>query len=104
MKKDGKKACECKSIEEIRAQIDVIDRELVRLFAKRFEYVKEVVKYKDKTEDAVVAIERKEFVIGQRADWAKELGLDPEMFAKLFEQLIDHNISKEMELIKETTK
>jgi chorismate mutase-like protein len=102
MKKVEKKACECKSIEEIRAQIDNIDRELVSMFAERFEYVKEVVKYKEKTEDAVVAIERKNFVIKQRAEWAKELGLDPEMFAKIFEQLIDHYISKEMELIKET--
>lgn len=94
-------ANECRSIEEVRAQIDQIDQQLIQLFAKRQEYVKEVVKYKDKTEEAIIAAERKKFVIEERSVWAKNLGLDQKAYARLFRLLIDHNIEKEMEMINE---
>lgn len=97
-----KSASECKSIEDVRQQIDLIDQEVIRLFAKRQEYVKEVVKYKDKTEEAIIAAERKEFVINQRSEWAQAYGLDKNAYAKLFEFLVDHNIKKEMEMINKT--
>lgn len=92
-------AKECKSIEEIRNQIDLIDEELVKLFAKRTEYVKEIVKYKEKNSDAIIARERKMHVIQQRSGWAEELGLDREAYAQIFTILIEHNISLEMNLI-----
>ena len=98
----NKSANECQSIEDVRQQIDLIDQELVRLFAKRQEYVKEVVKYKAKTEEAIIAAERKEFVIKQRSDWAKDHGLDKKAYAKLFRLLVEHNIEKEMEMINES--
>lgn len=94
-----KKACDCKSKEDVREQIDLIDQELIRLFAERYTYVKEIVKYKEKTEDAIVAQERKDLVIKQRSEWAEKLGLDKEAFAQLFRFLVDHNISKEMEIL-----
>jgi isochorismate pyruvate lyase len=93
------KPCECKSIEEIRGQIDRIDKALIELFAERFEYVTEIVKYKEKNQDAIVAIDRKNMVISQRAQWAEELGLDPETFSKIFRILVEHNITRELELI-----
>ncbi|MCF8357255.1 MAG: chorismate mutase [Prolixibacteraceae bacterium] len=98
-----KNACDCGSLEEVRKQIDIIDHKLITLFAKRYEFVKEVVKYKDKTEDAIVAQERKDHVIEQRSEWAAKMGLDKEAYAKIFAELIDHNISKELEIIKNTT-
>ena len=95
-------ANECQSIDDVRQQIDLIDQELIRLFAKRQEYVKEVVKYKDKTEEAIIASERRSFVINQRSEWAQDYGLDKKAYAKLFELLVDHNIRKEMEMINES--
>lgn len=89
----------CKSIEEIRAQIDLIDKQLVELFALRFEYVQEVVKYKENNKEAIVAEDRRQQVIEQRSEWARELGLDKDFYARLFESLIGHNISKELEII-----
>lgn len=99
-----KKACDCKTIEEIRKQIDTIDLELIQLFAKRYEYVKEIVKFKEKSVDAIIAEERKQQVIGQRSKWAEESGLDRDTYARIFTELIDHNISKELEIFKETNK
>ena len=94
-----RKACNCKSKEEVREQIDLIDKELIHLFAKRYEFVKEIVKFKEKTEDAIIANDRKEMVINQRSDWALKNGLDKEAYAQLFRMLVDHNISKEMEIL-----
>lgn len=95
------KACDCTSKKEVRNQIDQIDQELIRLFAKRYEYVKAIVKFKDKTEDAIIAAERKEFVIKQRSEWAQDYGLDKKAYASIFRDLIDHNISKEMEILEQ---
>lgn len=90
----------CKSISEVREQIDIIDHELIRLFAIRYEYVKSIVKFKEKTTEAIVAEKRKDHVIEQRSEWANECGLDKETFAEIFKILIDHNISKEFEILK----
>ena len=87
----------CTSKEEVRDEIDRIDRTILELFALRFEYVKAIVQFKaDK--DAVVAQDRKDQVIARRAQWAKELGLDEQTFADMYRLLIDSNIQKEMDL------
>lgn len=94
-----KKPTSCISKEEIRKHIDAIDREIINLFALRFEYVHEIVKFKTDHE-SVVALERKNEVIKVRGKWADELGLDRETFEHLYTVLIDHNISKELEILK----
>ncbi|MFA9389835.1 MAG: chorismate mutase [Prolixibacteraceae bacterium] len=97
-----KKASACKSKDEVRRQIDLIDQELIRLFAKRYEYVQSIVKFKDKTEEAIIDAERKEKVIKERSKWAADFGLDKKAYAQLFRHLIDHNISKEMEIFEKS--
>jgi chorismate mutase len=96
-----KKAKECQSKEEIRHEIDQIDAELVRLFAKRTEYVREITKYKTNNADEIVDENRKQQVIKQRSEWAEKLGLDKNVYAQLFTLLLEHNISLEFELLKE---
>ncbi len=95
-----KNPCECFSINEIREQIDGIDAQLVRLFAKRTEFVKEITKYKSNNLTEIVAEDRKKHVIKQRSEWAEQHGLDKNIYAKLFELLIDHNIAIEFETIR----
>jgi isochorismate pyruvate lyase len=94
-----KKPHECTSKDDVRDEIDRIDRRILELFALRFEYVKAIVQFKQDSE-SVVALERKELVINQRAQWAKELGLDEITFASMYRLLVDSNIEKEMELLK----
>lgn len=98
-----KKPCDCCSKEEIRQQIDAIDQEILSLFALRFDYVSEIVKYKNNVE-SVVAQERKNEVIHLRGKWAEELGLDKSTFECIFECLINHNINKELEMLEKRTK
>lgn len=99
-----KKAEECKSKDEIRQQIDLIDFDLVKLFAKRTEYVKEIVKYKDKNPDAIIAMERKMHVIKERGNWAKEFGLDQNVYEQIFQILVEHNITIELDLMNNSNK
>jgi chorismate mutase len=99
-----KKAEDCKSKDEIRKQIDRIDHELVELFAVRTEYVKEIVKYKDKNPDAIIVMERKMHVINERGDWAEKFGLNKEAYEQIFRILVEHNISIEMDLMKKSIK
>lgn len=90
---------DCNSKEEIRQQIDVIDKEIIALFAKRFVYVSEIVKFKNDAE-SVVAQDRKNEVIELRGKWAEEHGLDKDTFEQIYRFLVDHNIKKEMEILK----
>lgn len=89
---------ECTSMNEIREQIDLLDAEIIRLFAERHHFVEEIVKYKSDAE-SVVAIERKLEVIRKRGEWAGELGLDSKTFEIIYTILVDSNIQKEMELL-----
>ena len=88
--------CNCK--EEIRAQIDLIDKEIIALFAKRFQYVSEIVKFKTDVE-SVVAQNRKNQVIKERGEWAENHGLDKDTFEQIYRFLVDHNIGKELEIM-----
>ncbi len=89
---------DCNGKDEIREQIDVIDKEIISLFARRFEYVSEIVKYK-KDQESVVALDRKNHVIVQRGIWAEEMGLDRKTFEDIYECLIAHNIEKELQIL-----
>ncbi|MBP7508649.1 MAG: chorismate mutase [Prolixibacteraceae bacterium] len=92
------KPCDCSSKEEIRSQIDRIDFELIKLFSLRYDFVKEIVKYKEKNITDIVAEDRKVLVIKQRAEWAEEMGLDKNTFTEIFRILLESNINKEMEI------
>ena len=94
----AKSPSECKSKEEIRAQIDSIDKEIISLFGLRFQYVSEIVKYKTDIE-SVVAQDRKDHVIKQRGEWAETHGLDKDTFEQMYRFLVDHNIGKEIEIL-----
>jgi len=89
---------DCDNIQEIRDAIDVIDREILQLFAQRLEYVKEIVKFKSGDEEGIIARERKELVLKQRREWAEELGLDAEMMENIFRLLIDKNIQIQLDI------
>ena len=96
-----KKPSECISKDEIRHQIDIIDKEIIALFAKRFQYVSEIVKFKSNAQ-SVVAQDRKDHVIKQRGEWAETHGLDKDTFEQIYRFLVDHNIGKELEILEKS--
>jgi chorismate mutase len=97
----SKSPVECSSKDEIRLQIDEIDKEIIKLFGLRFRYVSEIVKFKSNVE-SVVAQDRKDHVIKARGEWAEEHGLDKETFEQIYRFLVEHNIGKELEILEKS--
>ena len=89
---------ECISAEEIRNEIDKIDKKIISLFSLRHSFVEEIVKFKN-DEEEIVANDRKKQVIRQRQEWASNNGLDAKTFEQIYTLLIDKNIQHEMELL-----
>jgi len=90
---------ECTNISEVRNEIDNIDREIIRLISTRFEYVKEVVKYKDNTASAIEASDRKQAVMRTRREWAEDNGLNPDVIENIYDQLVQYFIEEEKKII-----
>jgi len=94
----AKSAKECKNLEELRLEIDSLDKEIIRLIALRKEYAHEVVRYKEKTVEAIVAQERYDGVIARRKSLAAEQGLDPEVIEKVYRTIMNYFIDEELKI------
>lgn len=86
---------ECVSIEEIRGEIDAIDRQIIALLGQRFAYVKAASQYKT-SESSVKAPDRLQSMLEQRRIWAEAAGLEPEAIEKLYRDLVNYFIAEEM--------
>ena len=95
---------DCKNIEDIRRAIDELDEEIITLLGKRYQYVKEIVKFKEKNEESIVAKARREAVIRSRRKLAVENGLDPDVIEELYRNLINHFIAEDLKLIRDDDK
>jgi isochorismate pyruvate lyase len=73
----------------------------MKLFSERYEFVKEIVKFKT-DEASVIAETRQKQVIEKRREWAVELGLNPDLFEDIFWTLMRYNVRKELEILKNT--
>jgi len=100
IKSEGRKLpLECDSIAEIRKEIDAIDYSIIKLFGLRYNYVKHIVKYKDKSPESIAAVDRKKVVLKKRREWAIENGVNPEIFEEMFRNLIKHFIYEELKIV-----
>ena len=86
---------ECLNMQDIRAEIDAIDRQIINAFAKRFEYVKAASKFKT-SKTSVKAPERFKAMLQQRRIWAEEGGLNPDVIEKLYQDLVNYFIEEEL--------
>lgn len=89
---------DCENIQEVRDAIDELDYQILALFGKRYKYVEEIVKFKT-NKDGIIARDRQLEVLQKRKEWANQFGLNPELFAEIYETLIYWNIQKEMEIL-----
>jgi isochorismate pyruvate lyase len=91
---------DCNSIEEIREAIDHIDEKIISLLGERYKYVKEVVRFKEPTEESIVAKSRFDEVISSRRRLAEQWGLDPDLIEKIYRELLSHFIEEELKMIR----
>ena len=90
---------ECKSLEEVRANIDRIDDCIIKLIAERTDYVRQVTKFKTDAE-SVKAPDREEAVIRKVRGNAEKYGADADMAEALYREMISRFIELEMREIK----
>ncbi len=86
---------DCRDIDEVRENIDSIDREIVRLLSERSCYVKQAARFK-KTKEDVKAPKRVEEVIAKVRILASEQGIDPDIVEKVYRTMITCFINHEM--------
>lgn len=89
---------ECTSIEEVRAQIDRIDRAIVSAIAERRQYVQAIMRFKQ-TEADVQAPQRQQALLQARRCWAEEDGLNPDLVEALYRELVAHFVEEELETL-----
>lgn len=86
---------ECTTMAEIRAEIDRLDEDLVRLFAQRAEYIDRAAVIKAKVDLPARIDGRVEEVVANVRRHADTYGLPPELVEKLWRRLIDWSIARE---------
>lgn len=101
---NSKNPLECSNIDEVRHEIDNIDREIIRLLSVRTGYVHEVVKYKDGTAAGIEAPERRAAVLRTRREWAEACGFDADITEELYRRIVQYYISEEMKLVNDNAK
>lgn len=85
----------CNSLEEVRANIDRIDDEIIKLIAERGAYVVQASSFK-KNEEGVRDTGRVEKVIVKVRAKAQEYGANPDMVEALYREMISRFVNMEM--------
>lgn len=85
----------CTSLDDVRHEIDALDREIVALIAKRNAYVHQAAKFKVSV-DEIKAPERMAEVVSTVRAQALELGLNPNFINELYEMMINEMVEVEI--------
>ena len=86
---------DCTAMNEVRAGVDEVDRQLVALLARRFGYMDAAARIKP-TRNAVRDEWRKADVKSKVDAAAAAAGVDRELVARLYEDLIETSIAHEL--------
>lgn len=95
-----KKPEECLDMQEIRKEIDNIDKNVIEMLGMRFNYVKAAAQFK-KDENAVKAPERFAAMLAQRRIWAEQNNLSADVIEKMYRDLVGYFIDQEMKFWKQ---
>jgi isochorismate pyruvate lyase len=86
---------QCNTLEEARCEIDKVDEEIVRLIAKRNDYIKQIAHFKTSI-DEVKAEDRISEVISKVREQAISLDLSPNLINDLYVRMIDGMVESEI--------
>ncbi|MEZ5796171.1 MAG: chorismate mutase [Paracoccaceae bacterium] len=90
-----RKPADCTSMAHIRAEIDRLDDDLVRLFAERAGYIDRAAEIKAEVDLPARIDDRVEQVVKNVRRHAETYGLPPDLVEKLWRRLIDWSIARE---------
>ena len=89
---DAKK---CTTLDEAREKIDSVDEEIVKLIAKRNNFIKQIAHFKTSIEE-VKAEDRIDDVISRVREQAISLDLSPNLINDLYVRMIDAMVESEI--------
>jgi isochorismate pyruvate lyase len=92
---------DCKSLLDVRQEIDTIDEEIIRLLGRRAQYVHAAARFKV-SEEHVAAPERQAAMMQARRAWASREGLSPDVIEEIYRRLVAYFIEREMKEWRET--
>jgi isochorismate pyruvate lyase len=93
-----KAPADCSTKEDVRAELDRIDQELLKLFAERHRYVTRMAEIKTDPREAHDPARIAAILTKQRRR-AEELGLDEDQAELIWKTLIDWNVNYEKGII-----
>ncbi|NMY37530.1 MULTISPECIES: chorismate mutase [Pseudomonas] len=88
-------AITCQNLEDVRAHIDELDRQIVGLIAQRGAYVSQAARFK-KDSNAVKAPQRVEQVFLKVRALAEELGANPHVTEQVYRAMVAAFIQQEL--------
>lgn len=94
-----KKAADCETMDEVRAEIDRVDEALVDLLSERWTYVDRAWFFKRSPEEASVPWRNRD-VIQKVSARAEKSGMPPEMAEALWRMIIGYGIQYEEERLR----
>lgn len=75
-------------LQEYRAEIDEIDKNLVKILSERFKITAKIGDYKWKHNLPPADRQREKEMFSERARWAKKLGIDQKLIIGIFKAII----------------
>ncbi|MEX6633678.1 chorismate mutase [Hyphococcus lacteus] len=95
-----RKAADCETMDQVREEIDRVDRALVDLLSERWSYVDRAWFFKRSPDEASVPWRNRD-VVDKVKSRAEEAGMPPEMAEALWRQIIGWGIQYEEERLRE---
>jgi isochorismate pyruvate lyase len=87
---------QCTTLAEVRAEIDAIDEEVIRLLGQRAGFVKAAARFKN-SEAEVAAPDRLASMLRVRREWAERAGLSADVIEQIYRDLVSYFIRCERE-------
>ena len=87
---------DCRTMAEVRAGVDALDRELVALLRRRFDFMDAAARIKAEREEVRDDVRKAEVIANARAR-AEALGLPGAAIADLWDRLVEASIAYELD-------
>jgi len=87
---------DCRTMEEVRAGVDEVDGDVLRLLARRFAYMRAAARIKPERQHVRDEV-RKAEVIANAAAMAKKLGIPSQTIIEIWDRLVEGSITYEQE-------
>ena len=86
-------------IQQLRANIDDVDGQILDLFLKRMELCRGVAEYKKEHNMTVLQANRYNEILNKRGAQGALCGMDPEFVAHVFENIHEESVRQQIEII-----